>query len=512
MKSFTIKSRLIFAVGFLSLVIIGINIGAIHSLRQSNNALKSVYEDRLLALENLNGAIVPLLSNQTVFNKSLTDDPNKLDNNIALIEANTEQIQTKWKEYDSTVMTSEERQLADQFNSIRKEYVEKVYNENLAALKAHDIEKSTKLIKELAPDYLRKMNNIMKRLIAIQLAEGKSQYSHSQEQYKTFNFISIAVMILGIAIGAVMTIWLNRSISNPLKNAISIADAVAKGDLTQRIEIKSHDETGKLLQALQSMTDNLRHLVIQVTTGTGAISTASKEIAAGNLDLSSRTEQQAASLEETAASMEELTSTVKNNTANAQKANDLVAQASSSAVEGGHAVEEVVKTMNSINDSSKKIVDIIAVIDSIAFQTNILALNAAVEAARAGEQGRGFAVVASEVRNLAQRSASAAKEIKELINTSVENISHGNIIVHEAGNKMSQIVVSVGKVNEIMSEIALAGKEQESGINLINQAIVEMDSVTQQNAALVEQAAAAAQSLQDQANNLDEVVHVFKIS
>jgi methyl-accepting chemotaxis protein len=291
-----------------------------------------------------------------------------------------------------------------------------------------------------------------------------------------------------------------------------VAQTVAAGDLSSRIEAQSTDETGQLMAALRSMNDSLSKVVGEVRHGTDTIATASSQIASGNQDLSSRTEEQASSLEETAASMEQLTSTVKQNADNARQANQLAASASEVAVRGGAVVSQVVDTMGSINASSRKIVDIIAVIDGIAFQTNILALNAAVEAARAGEQGRGFAVVASEVRTLAQRSAAAAKEIKGLIDDSVSKVAAGTQQVAEAGKTMDEIVNSVRRVTDIMGEISSASHEQTQGIEQINQAITQMDQVTQQNAALVEEAAAAAGSLQEQAGGLVQVVSAFRLA
>jgi methyl-accepting chemotaxis protein-1 (serine sensor receptor) len=318
---------------------------------------------------------------------------------------------------------------------------------------------------------------------------------------------SLAVGLLAAFIG----IWIVRSITRPLEEAVKLVRAVAEGDLTQTIDVHSNDEIGQLMQSLKDMNENLVRVIGQVRTGTDTVATASSQIAAGNLDLSSRTEEQASSLEETASSMEELTSTVKQNAENARQANQLVVSTSDIAVKGGTVVGQVVDTMASIKDSSRKIADIIGVIDGIAFQTNILALNAAVEAARAGEQGRGFAVVASEVRNLAQRSASAAKEIKSLIEDSVGKVDAGGKLVDEAGKTMDEIVTSVKRVTDIMSEIAAASQEQSAGIEQVNQAITQMDDVTQQNAALVEEAAAAAESLQDQASKLTEAVSVFKL-
>jgi methyl-accepting chemotaxis protein len=308
-----------------------------------------------------------------------------------------------------------------------------------------------------------------------------------------------------------LALFVGRSIIQPLKNAIYIARQVADGDLTSDIEVKTKDETGQLMQALHDMNASLGGIVGEVRDTTDMITTASREIAAGNSELSQRTEQQASSLEETASSMEELTSTVKQNAENAKHANQLAVTASDIAVKGGQAVSEVVQTMASISASSKKIGDIISVIEDIAFQTNILALNAAVEAARAGEQGRGFAVVAAEVRNLAQRSAGAAKEIKTLIGDSVDKVDAGSRQVDQAGATMSEIVTAVKRVTDIMAEIAAASHEQYAGIEDVNQAIVQMDNVTQQNAALVEQAAAAAESMQEQAKDLYEAVSVFKL-
>lgn len=324
------------------------------------------------------------------------------------------------------------------------------------------------------------------------------------------NTILLALVIL-TAVGAGFTYWIITSVTRPLNSAISIARTVASGDLTTKINVVSKDETGQLMLALKDMNENLMRIVTQVRNGTDAIATGSNQIAAGNLDLSSRTEQQASALEETASSMEEITSTVKQNADNAKQANQLAASASDIAVKGGEVVSQVVTTMGSINEASKKIVDIISVIDGIAFQTNILALNAAVEAARAGEQGRGFAVVATEVRNLAQRSASAAKEIKELIGASVERVDTGGRLVAQAGTTMDEIVESVRRVTDIMAEISSASQEQSAGIEQVNQAITQMDEVTQQNAALVEEAAAAAASLQNQAEQLAETVGSFKL-
>ncbi|NDP59418.1 MAG: HAMP domain-containing protein, partial [Oxalobacteraceae bacterium] len=323
--------------------------------------------------------------------------------------------------------------------------------------------------------------------------------------------LSLVVALLAVTGISVMGWLLAKKIIRAINECVRIAKTVAMGDLTTRIEVTAKDETGILMQSMKEMNDSLASIVGQVRTGTDTIATASAQIASGNMDLSARTEQQASALEQTASSLEELTSTVKQNADSAHQANELATSASDVAQKGGQVVSQVVETMGSINESARKIVDIISVIDGIAFQTNILALNAAVEAARAGEQGRGFAVVASEVRNLAQRSAAAAKEIKVLIGDSVDKVDLGSRLVNEAGATMEQVVGSVRRVSEVISEITSASQEQTSGIEQISQAVGQMDEATQQNAALVEEAAAAAQSLQDQTASLSESVSRFRV-
>jgi methyl-accepting chemotaxis protein len=366
------------------------------------------------------------------------------------------------------------------------------------------------MLKESIPSALAAIK-VIDEIVALEQEQAHAAAGDAKAQYHSANMMLLAIGALAILAGAVVAWSITRSITGPLRNAVQVAETVASGDLSSIIVVERHDETGHLMTALKHMNESLQDIVGKVRGGTDAITTASREIASGNLDLSSRTEQQASSLEETASSMEELTSTVKQNADNAHQANRLAISASEVAVQGGVIVEQVVQTMGSINDSARKIVDIIGVIDGIAFQTNILALNAAVEAARAGEQGRGFAVVATEVRNLAQRSASAAKEIKTLIGDSVDKVDAGSKLVDQAGSTMQAIVESIRSVTDIMAEITGASQEQAAGIEQINEAIAQMDHVTQQNAALVEQAAAAAQSLQDQAGDLSQVVSVFKL-
>jgi methyl-accepting chemotaxis protein len=347
--------------------------------------------------------------------------------------------------------------------------------------------------------------------LALQRKNLDAEAAHIAEVEQSSRNQILALSALALLLGLFCAWRLTRAIAVPLRSALDCARRVADGDLTGDIAVTSKDETGQLLQALQEMNGTLLRIVGQVRSGTDSIATAARQIAAGNQDLSDRTSHQASSLEETAASMEELTSTVNQNADNARQANMLAEAASSVAARGGQVIGQVIDTMGEINGSARQIVDIIGVIDGIAFQTNILALNAAVEAARAGEQGRGFAVVASEVRSLAQRSAAAAKEIKALIDNSVERVETGSKLVNEAGATMQDIVESVRRVTDIMGEIMAASQEQTAGIGQINQAVSQMDNVTQQNAALVEEAAAAAKAMDEQANALSRIVAVFKL-
>ncbi len=357
----------------------------------------------------------------------------------------------------------------------------------------------------------KKIDEIVEFIDAQSKKNAAESVAAAEAANRSANIKLLITLLVTAVVGTAIVWWIVKGITRPLDQAIDIAKTVAAGDLRYDVEVRTTDEVGELLQALKQMSGNLSDIVQRVRAGTETIASASSEVAHGSMDLSTRTEQQASSLEETASSMTELTSTVRQNNENATQARRLADEASNVAVRGGATVSEVVQTMGAINESSRKIVDIIGVIDGIAFQTNILALNAAVEAARAGEQGRGFAVVAGEVRNLAHRSAAAAKEIKELIGDSVERVEAGSRLVGEAGVTMEEVVSSVGRVTAIIGEIAVATGEQSEGIEQISDAISQMDSVTQQNAALVEEAAAAAEALQQQAASLAEAVSVFKV-
>jgi len=508
----TIKARLVLVIGMLSVLLIGVGAMGIYGLNQNNASFKGVYEDRTVPTGDL-GLIVDRMQrirlNATM--SAFARKPEIVKERKALNDTRDAEIAQTWQKYLATNLTPEEKILVENFNQQWKAYTEsRERTMNLAF--AGDFDAATANAATDAGAKFDTAHATMFSLVDLQRNEAEKEYAAAQKNYENIFMTSVTVIALGIFFAVIIGFLLIRAIVGPLNEAIAVANAVAAGDLTSRIEANSTNETGRLLQALRTMNDNLADLVGKVRMGTDSITTASGEIASGNLDLSQRTEEQASSLEETASSMEELTSTVRQNADNARQANQLAAGASEVAVKGGTVVGQVVQTMSSINESSKKIVDIISVIDGIAFQTNILALNAAVEAARAGEQGRGFAVVATEVRTLAQRSAAAAKEIKELISDSVSKVEDGTRLVDEAGATMDEIVSAVKRVTDIMAEISAASQEQSAGIEQVNQAVTQMDEVTQQNAALVEEAAAAAESMQEQAQTLTQAVSTFKLS
>jgi methyl-accepting chemotaxis protein len=434
---------------------------------------------------------------------------------MARIEATMAKEQAGFEQnrqaYAKMISSDEERKLYESFSADWKRYMD-IHAQVVGLSRKNENDAARKLLEGDSQKLFDSSGDFLDKLIEIN-AKGAAQAGvNAQSAYGSARVSLISVALLGLAIAIAAALWLIRSITKPLTVAVDAIQRVADGDLSQRIESHSTDETGLLLSALQSMQESLVVVVSNVRQGSDSVATASAEIAQGNSDLSGRTEQQASALEETAASMEQLSSTVKHNADNARQANQLAVSASTVAMEGGEVVGQVVDTMKVINDSSKKIADIISVIDGIAFQTNILALNAAVEAARAGEQGRGFAVVASEVRSLAQRSATAAKEIKILIDNSVSQVDQGTTLVTKAGNTMAEVVNAIRRVTDIIGEVSAASTEQSQGVAQVGDAITQMDQVTQQNAALVEESAAAAGSLNSQAQLLLQSVAAFKLA
>jgi methyl-accepting chemotaxis protein len=511
-KNLTIKTRLIFVIVLLGLeLVIGAAIGLV-SLGHANDAMQSLYDQRLVRLGQLDTIVRTIHRNQLAVAESLTADPAAVPAMLDQVGANIALIDSTWKTYTAASLTGEEARLAGQFAEARARFVGEALRPTVAALRAQDLAGAGQLVHGKLGSYFVPVDHAIDSLIKVQLDEARRADAASRATFRIVRIVCLAGMAFGLVLAGFVGAMLIRGIVHPLEEAVQIAGGVAGGDLTRSIEVGAHDETGRLMQALREMNDGLAKIVRRVRGGTDTIATAAGQIAAGNLDLSARTEDQASSLEQTAASMEELTSTVKQNADNARQANALAMSASEVASKGGSVVAQVVSTMGAINTSATRIVDIIAVIDGIAFQTNILALNAAVEAARAGEQGRGFAVVASEVRNLAQRSAAAAKEIKALIDDSVDQVRHGSELVDAAGATMAEIVQSVDRVTGIMAEITAASLEQTAGIEQVNQAIAQMDQATQQNAALVEEASAAAQALQQEAEELARTVGTFRLA
>ena len=483
----------------------------IKQMHQVFAAANYANQNTVPSLLNLEQASAGLNTQRVLVWKSMTlRDATQLDDNHKLRAAATAQVLAAFDHYEkNNISDDKDRALLAAERHAYAEYTGLFDKLDALLLQQQEAQ---------ARDYFLANNDVIERLLAAFAAHrsyneqlGKDGAAQAQAALTMANRLGMAVSLFAIAAVAGMGVLLVRRIVGSINHAVTVAETIAGGDLTSRIDHASTDEMGKLLGALGQMNTSLQRIVGKVRRGTDNIATASTEIATGNMDLSSRTESQASALEETASSMEELTSTVRQNAENTRVASELAHAASSVAQQGGQVVAQVVATMDSIDASARKIVDIIGVIDGIAFQTNILALNAAVEAARAGEQGRGFAVVASEVRNLAQRSATAAKEIKALIDDSVSKVGDGGRLVNQAGDTMAQVVDSVRKVSGIIGEIATASREQSSGIDQVNQAIMQMDGATQQNAALVEQAAAAAQALQDQAGELATTVGAFKL-
>ena len=465
---------------------------SVQSIRQTN-AIGTVFADAQLALSTalrgVNESILTEGSSSSIelANKGMKDFDTSLAELMPLLDRNASKREAL-------------ENISRQWKALAAEIGPFIKNKDISADDSDTMIAFGRIV-GVSADLLKEMDG---------LAEGiRLEGTASSNRVIGIMGVTFILILLGVVL---VSYALFRSITRPLCAAVKVAKAMAAGDLTQRVEVQSGVETGQLLQALKDTNDSLKQIVHEVRDGTLAVSSASKEIAAGTSELSHRTEEQASSLEETASAMEELTSTVKQNAENARQATQLAVGATDVAVKGGEVVGQVVATMSSINDSSKKIADIIGVIDSIAFQTNILALNAAVEAARAGEQGRGFAVVATEVRTLAHRSATAAKEIRDLIVDSVDKVGAGTRLVDDAGKTMDEIVSAVRRVTEVMTEISAASQEQSSGINQINQAVTLMDEVTQQNAALVEEAAAAAESMDQRAHSLEQVVAGFKLS
>jgi methyl-accepting chemotaxis protein-1 (serine sensor receptor) len=509
-KGITIKARIGLTMAFLAALLVAIGAFGLFGMSDSNHALKNTFTNAMPSAVNIGNAELYAARERLALDRAafLIGTPEVAP---TIERARTMRVTSDmwWKKYMDLPRDANEERLAQDVVA-KRDALHQQLDAFAAIVTANDQSKLVDGAKRLQAAY-NELANSDDALRKFQFTSAKDGYDAAQSSFELFRLVSAGALLIGVLAAAISYLTLSRAIARPLDAALGHFDAISAGDLRRPVVVTSRDEMGQLLEGIARMQRSLTETVRSVRSGSESIATATREIAAGNIDLSSRTEEQASALQETASSMEELTGTVKQNADNARQASALAANASEIANKGSAVVEKVVGTMGDINQSSAKIADIISIIEGIAFQTNILALNAAVEAARAGEEGRGFAVVAGEVRSLAQRSSAAAKEIKELIDTSVERVQSGSALVDEAGRTMTDIIGAVQRVTDIMGEIAAASEEQSSGIDQVARAVTQMDEVTQQNAALVEEAAAAASSLEDQAGKLRQAVAVFHL-
>ncbi len=512
MNQLKISTRLALQISFLSLLLLIIGGIGLWGTAKSNGALQTTYDDRLVPLRQLADIKGLMQYNQMlVFGLLISPAADAVTRDTALVETYIAQISNVWKSYSATRQTPDEAKLAQQFVAARTRFVGEGIRPTLAALRAQNMPEAQRLVSEKIQPLWVPVDASLNQLMTLQDSVAKEDYAAAVARYATIKLVAIGSIAAGLLFAIGSGYLLIRGITRSLQEALAAANAVAQGNLHHAIAITGNDEVSQLLQAMSDMQTNLAKVVARVRQGSEGVANASAEIAQGNHDLSARTESQASALEQTAAAMEQLSATVRQNADSAAQVSQLSTSASSTARQGGEVVAQVVQTMKGINDSSKKIADIIQVIEGIAFQTNILALNAAVEAARAGEQGRGFAVVASEVRSLAGRSTAAAKEIKSLIHASVERVDQGSVLVDQAGITMGEVVNAIHSVTDLMAGISAASHEQSQGVSQVGESVMHMEQATQQNAALVEQLAAAASNMKAQAQDLVDTVAVFKL-
>jgi len=512
LTTLTVKARLIGVLGLLcAMLLVGAWIG-LGGMARANESARQIYQEELIPLTSINevarGSLNSFVSlSEAAFHK---DDKAIIKQKLDEVAKTQLADAALLKKLAATAMSPEVRKQWSAFESARGDVASSM-TEITDALNHADDGTSSLLYSDVLPN-VSIMGSEMDKLIAMQIEEGRQRYESAVTSYQRIRLMTFAALGAGLLLAVLMAFFLIRSIVGTLNRAVRVANAISQGQLGHNIVTHRKDELGRLLEAFRMMDDRLTLTVGEVRRGSDAVSTAAQQIAHGNDDLSQRTQEQASSLEETASSMEQMTSTVKQNAENASHANQLARGAREQAERGGEVAGRAIIAMSEINASSGKIADIVGLIQEIAFQTNLLALNAAVEAARAGEQGRGFAVVATEVRSLAQRSAGAAKEIKGLINDSAEKVRSGSELVNQSGKALAEIVDSVKKVTDIVAEIAAASQEQSAGIDQVNNAVMQMDEMTQQNAALVEEAAAAARAMQEQAGELTSQVGFFQLN
>jgi methyl-accepting chemotaxis protein len=514
MKHLKVSTRLTILVGVLSALLIAVGALGLFGIGQSNDALKSIYEQSTVPATQLGRINSLVLHNRLAVYAALVDPtPDNIRARSAEVDANIATISKEWAAYMTSRLAPEEATLAKGFAEDRRKFMQEAVLPTLTALRANDLKEAGRLAAEKIGPLSVPMERGIEALVKIQVDDAREGYDATAARYATIRAVSVGTIAAGLLFAVLFGSLMVRSIARELggepRDATVLARSVAAGNLGVHVALRKGDSTSLMAQ-LKEMQVRLAAVVGSVRTNSESVATASAQIAQGNLDLSQRTEEQASLLEKTAASMEELSATVRQNADSARRASQLALDASEVAARGGDVVGQVVDTMRAINDSSMRIADIIGVIDGIAFQTNILALNAAVEAARAGEQGRGFAVVASEVRGLAGRSADAAREIKSLIDASVERVQQGTILVDRAGATMTDVVGAIKRVTDIASEISVASAQQSDEVLQVADAVGKMDQATQQNAALVEESAAAAESLKAQAMDLVQIVAVFR--